>query len=478
VTRKNRGLADARVGSARDAATRMTLNPSSDAPERGWNLWRVTVLASCTAAAVGSVVLVIFARQAFGSWPWEGGNYSDSLKWYDITRSTIASVGLLGLGGGALIAYRRQRTTEALYALERSRRLDATTADLHVRYMRAAEQLGSEQAAVRLAGVYTMGALADDWLRLGSPVQQQVCIDVLCAYLRMPYDPLHPGSEVNRERQVRHTIMTVIRDHLQDPSSSDTWCHCDFDFTGVTFDGGSFNGARFIDGTVSFNGSQFKKDTVFFEKTEFRGPKTTFYDLRFQGGDASFYEARFVDGSLNFGGLEITSGRLSFYGAQFINMDVEFEGSRLNGGRLSFRSADVQGGTVNLHQASILGCEVAFDNSSLVGGRVRFDDVTLASGRISFRSTSFSGGQVLFTNTSLAGGNLSFDGTVFNCGLLDLSGIRLAGGHVEFLNIQGSSHSLVLLQRGMMSAEKGVAGPWDSGQIPSWVRIVEHDERE
>jgi hypothetical protein len=42
-------------------------------------------------------------------------------------------------------------------------------------------------------------------------------LDVLCAYLRMPYNT-DIASEKHRkgEREVRHTI---IRDHLRDPSS-------------------------------------------------------------------------------------------------------------------------------------------------------------------------------------------------------------------------------------------------------------------
>ena len=43
------------------------------------------------------------------------------------------------------------------------------------RYQEAATQLGHDKAAVRLAGVYAMGRLADDW-----PEERQTCVDVLC----------------------------------------------------------------------------------------------------------------------------------------------------------------------------------------------------------------------------------------------------------------------------------------------------------
>jgi hypothetical protein len=38
--------------------------------------------------------------------------------------------------------------------------------------------------------VYALAGLADDW-----PENRQTCVDVLCAYLRMPYEPrLPPGG--------------------------------------------------------------------------------------------------------------------------------------------------------------------------------------------------------------------------------------------------------------------------------------------
>jgi hypothetical protein len=51
---------------------------------------------------------------------------------------------------------------------EQSRQLDRTLAEqrirtLNERFATAAEQMGSDKPAVRLAGVYAMAGLADDW---------------------------------------------------------------------------------------------------------------------------------------------------------------------------------------------------------------------------------------------------------------------------------------------------------------------------
>ncbi len=125
------------------------------------------------------------------------------------TRSTSSKPPSPSPGSSAVLVgvygYRKQRLVEG----------DARRADAEQRaqrYTTAADQLGHEKAAVRLAGVYAMARLADDWIE-----QRQVCIDVLCAYLRMPYEP-DPVSEKHREgeREVRFAIIRIIRDHLQD----------------------------------------------------------------------------------------------------------------------------------------------------------------------------------------------------------------------------------------------------------------------
>ena len=55
---------------------------------------------------------------------------------------------------------------------------------LNERFATAADRLGSDKpAAVRLAAVYAMAGLAEDWEE-----NAQICVDVLCGYLRLPYE--------------------------------------------------------------------------------------------------------------------------------------------------------------------------------------------------------------------------------------------------------------------------------------------------
>ena len=111
-----------------------------------------------------------------------------------------------------------------------------------------------------------MAGLADDW-----PENRQACVDVLCTYLRLPYEPAPgqdaPGPEqlvFQASREVRHTVIRVITAHLKDDAAV-SWQGLNFDFTGVVFDCGDFRGARFSGGTASFDGAVFSGGEVIFK---------------------------------------------------------------------------------------------------------------------------------------------------------------------------------------------------------------------
>ena len=172
--------------------------------------------------------------------------------------------------------------------------LDRTLAEqrtrtLNERFATAAEQLGSDKPAVRLAGVYAMAGLADDWEE-----NRQTCVDVLCAYLRMPYEP-DPGQDAPQPqrlafraiREVRHTVIRVITAHLKKDAAV-SWQGLNFDFTGVVFDGGDFSGAQFSGGTVGFSVAQFSGGTVDFCGARFSGGTVNFSRAQFSGGTVDF----------------------------------------------------------------------------------------------------------------------------------------------------------------------------------------------
>jgi hypothetical protein len=178
-------------------------------------------------------------------------------KLEDVTKTTVTAVGLLAGVFAIVYAYRKQRIEEA-----GSRRADAE--QLSKRYQDAAEQLGHEKAAVRLAGVYSMTRLADDWQE-----QRQTCISVLCAYLRMPVDEAD-----ERDSEVRRAIFAVIREHLLQ-GAPDSWSGLHFDFTGATFDDVNFRSVVFksrpIFDAAEFTGWCGFNDATFLDDADFNG---------------------------------------------------------------------------------------------------------------------------------------------------------------------------------------------------------------
>ncbi|MFF8174673.1 hypothetical protein [Streptomyces chartreusis] len=172
---------------------------------------------------------------------------------FDLAKLSFGVVAGAGALVALVVAYRRQRINED-DALREATRLHTE------RFTTAVDQLGNESAAVPLGAVHALAGLADD---APTPALRQTCIDVLCAYLRLPYTAegeLADGDANTRHtyqalREVRHTVIRLIRDHLRLlPDHLHSWRGLRFDFTSVTFDGGDFSGAAFSGGKVTFRG--------------------------------------------------------------------------------------------------------------------------------------------------------------------------------------------------------------------------------
>ncbi|MGV9776789.1 pentapeptide repeat-containing protein [Streptosporangium sp. NPDC003464] len=86
---------------------------------------------------------------------------------------------------------------------------DATERRVTDLYTKAAEQLGHEAAAVRLAGLYALERMAQD-----NPGHRQTIVNVICAYLRMPYTPPEPAPAPDPERD-RTAALRVARRRYQ-----------------------------------------------------------------------------------------------------------------------------------------------------------------------------------------------------------------------------------------------------------------------
>jgi hypothetical protein len=210
----------------------------------------------------------------------------------------LAGVVITQVVQGSLTRRSNQTSQDALAASRETSEAQGRRAEADARatrYSDAAEQLGHEKAPVRLAGVYAMARLADDWAD-----ERQTCVDVLCAYLRMPWDlPTGTITTVD-ELQVRSTIVSVIDRHIRNDFDGQSWQRLRFDL----------RGADLLD--VSFRDGTFLGD-VDFSNVRFHGLLNTFESMTFSG-DTSLFNVE-VLGSLHFYGLS-TAGRFWMLGTK------------------------------------------------------------------------------------------------------------------------------------------------------------------
>ncbi|GIJ51363.1 hypothetical protein Val02_82490 [Virgisporangium aliadipatigenens] len=297
----------------------------------------------------------------------------------------LAFAAIAGIGGiiALVVAYRRQRLAEASAELEHAKEERERVRILNERFGAAAGQIGSDQPMVQLAGVYAMAALADDW-----PEQRQTCVNVLCGYLRMPYEP-DPGPDASaaarvafrRNREVRHAVIRVVRDHLNPHVGGALWHDCHFDFRGAVFDGGVF---------------------AYIEVP--KGCSLNFLDAKFVDGVTEFQGSKFTGGVANFWRVDFAGGEVLFQGCQFTGGHVGFGDSTFSGGKIDFRSVDTDDGA----EVAVFSADVSFKRSRFIGAEVLFNRTHFVGGGVDFAGAEFSGGDIDFTDAQFSGGEVDF----------------------------------------------------------------------
>lgn len=485
------------------------LRPDNPVPRlRLWSIRRSIAL------VIMAAVLVIGALIAgalwYAGWPSfrRDGTVTASTL-FDLLKLVFSVVAGIGGVAALVVAYRRQRVAEHTNQLAEFAHVLAHAADLRAeieidrngvrlfneRFTTASEQLGSDKGAVRLAGVYAMAGLADDW-----PEGRQTCIDVLCAYFRMPYTPPtddlvdssmptsgevseehgRPTELARQERAVRHTILRLVVAHLRLPEEASTsWRGMNLDFTGAIFDGAEFSDATFGSGSVSFRNAEFGRVTSF-ARVQFGAGHVTFEGARLGGHEVTFAEATFGAGTVSFVGTifdslvasftkatfgtgrvkfdEATfrphrlhfdqvingSGKLSFNSATFSSANVSFEQAQFGAGRVSFDSASFKDGFISFNMATFGGNEVSFDDATFdaamlsferatfSGGMVAFRRATIGGRMVSFRRATFDGAWVIFSRADIVAEKLSFERSAFMSGRLTFLATSFGGTSVSF----------------------------------------------
>ncbi|MYQ49834.1 hypothetical protein F558DRAFT_03063 [Streptomyces sp. AmelKG-A3] len=299
----------------------------------------------------------------------------DSATLFDLVKLSFGVVA--GAGGlvALVVAYRRQRVDEDA-ALRDTTRLH------NERFTTAVSQLGDTSPTVRLGGVHALAGLADD-----APTRElrQTCIDVLCAFLRLPYtaeSDLPPSDSAARHdylalREARHTVIRLIRDHLRLPQEDpQSWQGHDFDFTSTVFDGGDLSEAKFSGGVV------------------------TFADATFSGAGVKFGLTEFSGGTIDFGGATFSGATVNFSLATFSGATVNFSLATFSGGTVDMRAVTLSGGIIDLTGAQFTGTAVDFSHGMFSGGRIGFHHAAFSGGMVDFRYVEFSGGTLTYLGAS------------------------------------------------------------------------------
>jgi uncharacterized protein YjbI with pentapeptide repeats len=217
-----------------------------------------------------------------------------------------------GAGGAyaLLLAFRRQMHSEYV---ARDTAFDAAQRRITELYAKAVEQLGHEKAAVRLGGLYALERLGHVNVENRSTV-----IDVICAYLRMPYSPpsktnsnaasrsksnqtapptnVHGQDDVQQELLVRMTAQNLLIRHLTDLQWSKAphlyWEGVVIDLRGARLINAEFSGCRFHE--VDFSDAVFNGD-AWFDEVTFTDLRCCFDRARFDGN--AVFLAAFEEGA-------------------------------------------------------------------------------------------------------------------------------------------------------------------------------------
>ncbi|GAA1526655.1 hypothetical protein GCM10009678_05170 [Actinomadura kijaniata] len=433
--------------------------------ERRAGLWPIgrALTAATVAAVVGLALVMIAVLAALGFPRLEPAKSLPARQLLDVLKFVLGTVAGVGALFALVMAYRRQRLAEEAHRLTEDAHVhnqhDATERRVTELYNAAATQLGSDQAPVRLTALYTLERLAN-----ANPDHQQTIVNIICAYLRMPYTPpattdsadhqrqaarryhsarhsTHldqppaPSRDPHEERQVRLTAQRILHTHLQ-PSATVHWANIDLDLTGASlldfnlafchlnnayFREAMFSGDTVFSGAV-FSGEAVLGGAVFSGDAEFGGAvfggMSVFVEARF-GGHAGFERAQFDHLSM-FNRAEFS--KYTEFGEAKFDGSAEF--SRAVFSDVAGFGRAVFGGDARFSKAKF-DCDARFSRVAF-GGDARFDEVRF-NGDATFVEAEF-GGDARFDEVRF-NGDARFSKAKFD-GRAVFVGVAFGGGAV------------------------------------------------
>ena len=335
--------------------------PSREKPQWGkklsqkckaaWRRCKDSLFGAIAIWAVLGIIAFVLAMWGLGRVPVWQLKLDPEKQAESIVKIALTLVGGVGAVAYLVIKYQEQQQAGRAEKREKDRIVDTKMQD-------AINQLGSDKASTRIAGVYALADIADTY-RGG---YRQRVVDILCGYLRSDREtyPLgedgKPATGLPRsgdaDKAVESTILSMFVAHLkkgprdengdvtlrQQVRNDQLWCDCSFDLHGATFhEDVRLIGTTFEHG-LNFQGTKFERGANF-SGAHFTGG-ASFSGAHFTGG-ASFSGAHFTGGAnfnvadldgANFSGAHFTGGA-NFVMAEFRTSAV-FSGIQ---GQPSFR---------------------------------------------------------------------------------------------------------------------------------------------
>lgn len=313
-----------------------------------------------------------------------------------ISQSTAAVLDLVklafalvaGVGGtvGLVLAYRRHLIVEESNLRDRTKETREESKLFNERFEKAASQLGSGQHSVRVAGVYAMAGLADDWLS-----GRQMCIDVLCANVRQAFMPkpvtdAPPGDHLvyHNDREFKESIIREISSRLRKRTRV-SWSDCRFDFRDVVIEDGEWDFEGIIlHGSMDFSRAEFKGGLVDFRRSEVGPGFLTFIDAVFTGTWVNFYGSSFIGKSEPHELTKSYTMGINFVRARFDGSRVNFDSTTFSDCAVGFSDVDFKSGTVEFDDSRFLAADVKYSVSRFSGARVSFQRCDFSGGEIDF----------------------------------------------------------------------------------------------
>ncbi|WP_310407184.1 pentapeptide repeat-containing protein [Nocardia kruczakiae] len=303
-------------------------------------------------------------------------------QWPAIQPGQGAVVGGFAVLTAAVITYASQHKTRKQDAHHHNQKEQRERENqFRNRFTTASDQIANSSAAIRLAGIYGLTSLSDDWLGFGNEQERDVCINLLRAYLRTPFSSNVEGFTIQGESEVRHTLLEIFQARIG-TYRPDEW-------TIERLDRLAMSGCQFDNlalGRISIRGSDFSKSVlqrlhflqIILNECDFSFVEI--HDSDFEevhGEQASFLAASFTNCRFSRSRFSVSS----FTSAEMT--DVVFDSSTLRScsftntslGMVSFEGADLRGadfGGADLHAVNFKGAildgvrwhKVAYDSTT------------------------------------------------------------------------------------------------------------------